>query len=193
MSNVRRSRKICPPCQLLEHFVHTPRPVLRTEVLRGIQGFDAPVHHDGDAVAIFGLVHVVRGDKDGDALVGGAVNKLPEASAGHGVHATRRFIEKDHPRLVEDGDGESQLLLPAQGKGADQRVALGLEAQLAEHLVGLAGDVPLLQAIDAAEEAQVLPHLQVLVEGELLAHVADVPLHLLGPGGDVEARHHARA
>ena len=94
---------------------------------------------------------------------------------------------------MEDGDGEGQLLFPAQRKGADQRVALGLEAQFAEHLVGLAGDVPLLQAVDAAEETQVLPHLQVLVEGELLAHVADVPLHLFGLGGDVEARHPARA
>ena len=43
-------------------------------------------------------------------------------------------------------------------------------------------------AIDAAEEAQVLDHREVVVERELLRHVADVLAHPLGLARDVEAR-----
>ena len=43
------------------------------------------------------------------------------------------------------------------------------------------------QAVGAAEEADVLDHGQVLVERELLRHVADRPLDALGLAADVEA------
>jgi hypothetical protein len=46
-----------------------------------------------------------------------------------------------------------------------------------------------VQAVDAAEEAQVLPDREVVVEAEALAHVADLPLHALGVAGDVRAEH----
>ena len=49
------------------------------------------------------------------------------------------------------------------------------------------------QAVDAAEEAEVLAHREVVVEAEALAHVADPPLHALGVLRDVDAEHEAGA
>ena len=47
--------------------------------------------------------------------------------------------------------------------------------------------------VDPGVELQVLPDGQILVEGELLGHVADVLLHPVGLGDDVEAGHPACA
>ena len=44
-----------------------------------------------------------------------------------------------------------------------------------------------VQAVDPAEEAEVLAHREVVVEAEALAHVADLPLHALGVLRDVGA------
>ena len=58
--------------------------------------------------------------------------------------------------------------------------------------LALAGRRP-PQAVDAAEEAQVLGDGEVVVEAEALAHVPDPPLHALGVLRDVHAEHEAGA
>jgi len=63
------------------------------------------------------------------------------------------------------------------------------KAQTGKQLVGLRSDKPLLHPIDAGKEADVLPHLEVFVEGELLTHIADASFYGLRLRGDVVPCH----
>ena len=84
---------------------------------------------------------------------------------------------------MDDGRGQGQALLQAQRQGAGQIVAAVLQAHQAQDF----GD-PLLQpvpgqAVDPAEEVQVLFGGEVLIEGKALRHVADNVLDPVGfPG-----------
>ena len=82
------------------------------------------IHHDTDAVAIFCLIHVVSGYENSNATGSGIVDEFPELTTRSWIHATRRFIKKHHPWLVEDGNGEGKLLLPPQRKRGNE-VVLG--------------------------------------------------------------------
>ena len=50
-------------------------------------------------------------------------------------------------------------------------------------------DLFLGQAINTTKQADILPHLQVAIKGELLAHVPDMPLDLLALPIDIETGH----
>ena len=148
---------------------------------------------EGEAVAVLGLVEVVGGHEDRDALGRHLVDQAPEAPAGDGVDPARGLVEEHDARPVHHGAGEGQPLLPAAGQLAGEAALLALEPGRADGpRLALAGRGP-VQAVDAAEEAEVLAHREVVVEAEALAHVADLPLHALGVPRDVGAEHEARA
>ena len=65
------------------------------------------------------------------------------------------------------------------------------EIQLAQHLIGFAGNIAIIQSIDTAEKTNVLRHSHIFIEGEFLTHIADVALDLLVFCGDVETRNSA--
>src|ERR1700755_776233 len=73
------------PCQLIEDFFHIVKAKLLFQVGGAVEGCDDPVHHDGYAVTIFSFVHIVGGDKNGDASVCCMIDEVPELSSGHGV------------------------------------------------------------------------------------------------------------
>lgn len=52
------------------------------------------VHHNGDAVAILSLVHIMSGDEDRNATVGSVVYELPELATRGRIHSSRRFVEE---------------------------------------------------------------------------------------------------
>ena len=114
------------------------------------------VYHDGDAVAVLRLVHIVCGDEDGDALGGCVVDKLPEASPCHGVYASRRLIEEDYLGAVKDGNGEGQLLLPPEGKAAHAKLALILEVELLKESLHTTLYDASRETVDASVEEDVL-------------------------------------
>ena len=119
----------------MEDFVHITGLERRFEGGRAVQGFDLTVYHDGDTVAILRLVHIVGGDKDRNASFGSLVDQLPELAAGDGIDTSGRFVQENDPGFVDDGDGESQLLLPAQRQGIDQGVPFVLQVKNPEQLV----------------------------------------------------------
>ena len=94
------------------------------EVTRGVQGFDAPVYHDGYPVAVFGLVHVVSGYKDSDAPVRRIVDKFPELTPRYGVYPAGGFVQEYDSRFVEDGYREGELLFPSQRECLYKCIAL---------------------------------------------------------------------
>ena len=59
------------------------------------------------------LCHIVGGDEDGYATLGGIVYELPELSACGGVHTASRLVEKHNLRFVEDSYREGELLFPS--------------------------------------------------------------------------------
>lgn len=175
--------------QLLEYIVHCSGIELPFQLPGSVECTDDAIYHDGDAVAILCLVHKVGGDKDGDALVGSLVNQFPELAARGGVYPTRRLIQKDNLGTVEDGDGEGQLLLPAQWKAFHQCVTFLFQPEAEEQLLRFRSNLRFGDAVDTGKEADILPHLEVFVKGKFLAHVADVLLHFFGLGSHIEACH----
>ena len=70
------------------------------------------------AVAVLGLLHVMRGDKDGDALLRHLVNQIPELAARDGIDAGGRLVEKDDGRPVQHRAAQREPLFPSAGQRA---------------------------------------------------------------------------
>ena len=105
------------------------------------QASTIPRVHQRDPIAPHGFVHEVGRDEDGHALTPRQIDEqLPELVAGDRVDAGSRFVEDQHVRAVDDGDGQREPLAHAQGKLLGQVVdVLQPEAvnQLVDSLAGL--------------------------------------------------------
>ena len=86
---------------------------------------DPPVGEIDDALAAFGLVHVVGRYQDGQPVGRHVVDEVPELAARLGVDAGGRLVEQQQLRLVQHAGGEREPLLPAAGQLAGQLVARG--------------------------------------------------------------------
>lgn len=60
----------------------------------GAVGEQFAIGQIGEAVATLGLVHIVRGDEDGEALGGEPMDFVPELAAGFGVNSGGGFIKE---------------------------------------------------------------------------------------------------
>src|SRR6266508_4660142 len=150
--------------------LHAARRALRHEF---------PGDHEAQAVALLRFLEVVRGDQDGRAPVRELVDHGPESPAGDGIDARGRLVEEENTRLVHHRRPEGHALLPAAGQAAGDLAAAVLEAGEGED-----PSLPLFaalgrHAVDAGEEVQVLDDGEVVVQGELLGHVADPLPHAL--------------
>ncbi|MNT20537.1 hypothetical protein D3C72_1558490 [compost metagenome] len=67
-----------------------------------------------DAVAILRFIHKVGRHHHRDAFLHHAVNVQPELTAGEGIDAGGRFIEKQNIRLVHQGAGQRQPLFKSE-------------------------------------------------------------------------------
>ena len=136
--------------------------------------------HESQPIALLGLFEIVRGDEDRRAVVGELVDHRPEGAARNRVHAGGRLVQKQHARLVHDGRAEGHALLPATGQTSRELSALALEAGELEHpaLARLADLARHL--VDAREKVEVLVDREVVVERELLGHVAELLADVLG-------------
>src|SRR3989344_2059276 len=129
-------------------------------------------------------------DVDGRARVQAVLGQVvhPEAFARLRVHAGGGLVEQQDARAVRHRAGQGQALLPAARHGAHALVvaAFVVEGELLDQLGHPTGHV--LDAVELADELQVLAHRQVAVEAEVLGHVAQQRLDLGRLGGDVEAQ-----
>src|SRR3989344_1982912 len=148
----------------------------------------AAVEHVGDAVRSHGLVHVVRAHQQRHTGRGDVLQDVPEGFARLRVHAGGGLVEQQDARAVRHRAGQGQALLPAARHGAHALVvaAFVVEGELLDQLGHPTGHV--LDAVELADELQVLAHRQVAVEAEVLGHVAQQRLDLGRLGGDVEAQ-----
>ena len=100
---------------------------------RRAHGDDLALIHDGHAVAeLFGLFDVVGGEQDGALFAAQVLHQLVDFEARLRIEAGRRLVEKQHLRIVEQGQGEGQPLLLAAGELRVVGVALFPKLQALE-------------------------------------------------------------
>ena len=128
-------------------------------------------------IAVFGLLHVVRGDKDGDALLRHLVNQVPELAARDGIDSGGGLVEKEDGRPVQHRAAQRQALLPSARKRAGNEILLALEIGHLKRPFDAFLKIFRRNAVEPGEESQVFDHLEIVVERELLRHVADVLAH----------------
>ena len=92
---------------------YLPAHLRLLELVRGIEGNEAPLTDEPDALAQLGLVHVVGGDHDGHALLGHGIDEVPEPAAADGIDAGGGLVQKKDLGPVHDGTAQGQSLLPA--------------------------------------------------------------------------------
>ena len=146
-----------------------------------------------DAPAALRFVHVVRGDEERDALARELKEQIPQRAPRHRIDARGRLVEKDHLRRVDDGAGQRQPLLPSAGELACAPVHVGLDPGQRLHLARALCSALAGETVHARIEIDVLGDRQVLVEAELLRHVADVPPDLRRILANIHAQDAARA
>ena len=154
-----------------------------------VKCYDPARYNKRHAVAVLGLVHVVSGNENGLPAAGEVVYKVPEVSPHDRVNAGRGFIEKEYGRVVKYGAAQGKALLYASGKRSHHLVhALPDSRHLPYEVHALAKPLS-AKPVELAEKNQVLTHGQVIVQGELLRHVAYGVLDPLLPLYNVMACH----
>ena len=169
------------------------------QFLRRTGGEDLAVVDGGQPVEALGLIHVGRGHNHAHAGAIGAdtVNQIPELRARQRVHASRRLIENQKIRVMNQRAAQAEFLLHAPGQLAcralqefEQASGLG---QLIDPLAALCGAM----TEQAREELQILldRERRIQVFAQSLRHVGDARAYLLAMGlaGHVATQHLDRA
>ena len=100
------------------------------ELERRTAGDQAAVVDDVDPVGeALGLVHVVRGEHDGDAGGAQLLEQLPGGTPGGGVHAGGRLVDEHDLRTADDRHRQAEPLLLAAGEPSVRRPAAVAEAE----------------------------------------------------------------
>ena len=149
----------------------------------------AAVHHHEPVAQLLGLVHVVGGEDQADALLLEAVEPVPQGVAGLRVEARRRLVEQQQLRLVDEAARDGEPALQAPGERLDP--AAGPLAQLheVEQLVGALADELAGQVEVAPVDEEVVADRQLQVEAVLLGHDPEPAPDLGALGGRVAAQH----
>ena len=100
---------------------------------------------------------------------------------------SKGLVEKEDLGAVDDGGGEGEFLLHAVGEVGDELFGVGGETHEVEQLVGAGCGGGGVQAVHAADEAEVLGGGEAAEEGEAFGDDADLTLELDGVGGEVLA------
>src|ERR1700738_2473355 len=87
----------------------------------------------GDLVTALGLVHVMGGDQDGEALRRARVNLVLECAPRLRTDACRRLVRKKELRVRKGAGTERKPLLPAPGKLARELALAGPEPTALGH------------------------------------------------------------
>ena len=104
---------LVPPLQLDEHVLDGRLAEVLEHLRHRAHRDELAAGEEGQPLAALRLVHVVRRDENGGALLRQRVDPLPEEPPRCRVDAGGRLVEKQHRRAVRRGAGEGQPLLPA--------------------------------------------------------------------------------
>src|SRR5450830_913358 len=148
-----------------ERHLEEPAGERALQLGRAARGDQFPVEDEGEAVALFGLVHVVRRDEDRHPARGGElVDEVPEEAAALRVDASGRFVEEEELGLVEQGRRERDALPLAGREVLGQLAEDRLEAQACRERADALGEARARKAVYGTEKAQVFLDGEVDVE-----------------------------
>jgi hypothetical protein len=163
-----------------------PRRERRLQLLhRTVRGQTSRLN-DRDPMAMLRLIEIMRRHQYRHSALRQIVDEAPELTPRQRIDAPGRLVEKDNRRFMENRASERQALPPAASERAGERALAAAESRHVEHEVASRREPIGAQPVDAAEEGDVLIDRQLLVQRELLRHVADAPLHAFGVAADVE-------
>jgi len=140
---------------------------------RAVEG-DLPAGHDGDVVAdLLDLVHVVRGEQDGETAVGQALDQGAHVADPAGVEAVGGLVEHQQPGVAQQAGGDAEALAHAVGVAGDLVVLPSGQVDGVEDLGDAAGPEAAVAAVEEREALEVLRAGEVGVELRAL----DEPCH----------------
>ena len=169
------------------------------QFLRRTGGEDLAVVDGGEPVEALCLIHVGGGHDHAHAGAVGAdaFDQIPELRARQRVHASRRLIENQKIRVMNQRAAQAEFLLHAPGQLACRAL------QEFEQASGLGELIDPLAALCGAMTEQAREELQILLDRERriqvfaqsLRHVGDARAHLIAMGlaGHVATQHLDRA
>ena len=117
---------------------------------------------------LLGLVHVVRGQHDGHALLLEPEQPVPHDVPGLRVEPGRRLVEQQHLGPVDQRAGDGQPALHAAGEVLDLGLRLLGELHELEQLVDALAHLGARDPEVAAVDVEVVAHVELGVEGVLL-------------------------
>jgi len=134
--------------------------------------------HQRQAMAILGLIHVVRADENGVAGARQVLDQRPEDARAMGPRRSR---------LVQKQDGGSwRMAHPSASAVSNRPIASASWPCAARRCRPFRARIPCAPPAARAarrrstKEVDVLLHLQIVVEGEFLRHVPDAATHFFG-------------
>src|SRR5262245_24128225 len=138
-------------------------------------------------------VHVVGGHEKREALAAQSEKQNPQIATGHRINARRGLVKVNNLRVVEHGATERETLLPSAGELAGKPVFVWLDGIALHGFFDFLLSFRVFEAVNLRVKAQVLEHREVVIEGELLAHIADAKLHFIGILSHIDAVDYAAA
>lgn len=110
--------------------------VRRDETIDGVEGKEAALIDDGDAITeALGFFHVMGCVDDGGAAGLEFADQIENAVAALRIDTCGGFIQEQERRVVEQGGGEIEAALHAAGKALDTIGASGSEADEIKRLI----------------------------------------------------------
>ena len=175
--------------------VHARQPDLGLERGRRALGDDVPVVDDPDPVGEHvGLLEVLRGQEDGDAVLAGEPRDLvPESRAALDVEPGRRLVEEEDPRPVHERQRQVEPALHPARVAADLAIGRLAQADAVEELLRTRLPLGPRDPLQRRLQAQVVASRQHRVERRLLERRADHRAHLRALLDDVVAADAGRA
>src|SRR5882762_4112096 len=129
----------------------------------------------------------MRGEEDGGAAGDHALQHLLERAGGDGVYAFEGLVEEEDFWPVNDGCGESQLLLHAVGEVGDEFFGFAGEAHEFEELFAALERGGAVEAVHLANETEVFRGGEAAEEGQAFGYDADLALDFDGVSGEVHS------
>ena len=140
-------------------------------------------------MAALRLVHVVGGHQYGGAPFAEIEQFLPEIAPVLRIHRRGGFVEQQQVRMVDHCRRQRQPLLLAAAHGTgplprQRRQFIGLQQRVQARRQRLAS-----HAVNAPHKLQIFPGRQLVIEGELLGHVADPAPERFGLFRNAQTQH----
>src|SRR3990170_6793675 len=151
-----------------------PDARLRLRLVHGAEEREAALLDDREAVReLLRLVHVVRREEHGHALLREAPDRRPHLAAAEGVEANRRLVEEQELRVRDERHAQEDALAEPAGEIRAQLVLVLPQIELPEDLLRPLRRVRAGHAADQAHEPHVVERGQHHLRAGLLREDGD--------------------